>query len=1449
MTTILKPVPINYTELTLPKSIGGSIIFLDVTVPKRIRFIDTFELNLSMFVILGRYQFQQYVGTTIFAIELTFDDRTIETIWSYQVRERTVGFSLAQSFFDLQTYRNIIKIELIAKNEITLNKHDFIMWDGYMKIIEEVTDTFVGGDIHVSELKPISLTLSWGKTNYDYAVVNWGDGISTGILAEIYISVITITPMDPFTIRIDWINGNNNSINIRYNEIFIVKRTTGNTYNITNLNINTEYSYSAIPYSTIGVTGKPVQLSTITLPTLGVGSYSNITPSTSVLKWDGGNYAYLRFYESKYGAFNVSSNQNYLYDVTGLITNTQYDFSISAYNSSNLSSSSIYDPTQIVSFVTYATVGAMNVTNITDISARISWIRGSYTTVRLISADYSVDIPGITDTYIDINNLYPNKYYKFFLIPVNSNGDEYIDGTQTITFVTLGIISNLFSNNVLSRSTYLNWYPPVDNSYTNSFSNINIAWNNNKIYNVPNTETLINDLSPNTIYTFYAYPNNLSNIENPNGTFITINTLATIQSFTNNLTTINSIDLSWNTNATYSTINYNSSEITNIYQSTYLIENLVPNTNYNISIIPFNQYDANNFNASESVTTQIMTLANIDTISSCNITPKSADVYWSGRYTNTLITNLTYPTYPNITTPARYYTLCNLIPNTYYNFRFAPININNVRNTQNIYTTEFTSLASVDSMSISNYTITDATISWSNAFYENMRVIWSSSGSFVASNITNKVAGLKYYIPSLNINTSYTFTIIPINTVNIENQNNILNQTTVTLASLDNVIISVDTTTISSITLQWSGIMTTVKINCYKTVDLNTPVFISTILSPSYTTTQTFTGLLPNTGYTFILIPINSNGVLNPSHRKQISTVTLANMNSVTSVPVSESAIQLYINIGNASSYKLLQYDPGTLQTTVLGNYLTNNIFNITSGLLPNVTYTYTLIPINSANVENNTNTLVSSKATLGIVGGSISVATYTTTTATITWNPSVTYSKLDLSWSGSSSGSVTNILNNSVSISSLISNGTYTFTLLPYNVENIPNPAATQSVSLNTLATINNITFPIIKSTVLGISVATGTYTKYSIQWNGPTNGDVYNIMTNTYQIINLATNSLYNLTFTAYNLNGVPNNINQINISNYTLAIINNLNVTAITSKTFTVNWLSDAKYIDFYTLKTTDNSLMGQSTTSNVSSLFVNYNTLTPNIDYTIYAIPFNTATSNIGNFARNDNGLINTNTVTLATISYSISSNVAITSTDVFFTGIFTKVKILVNYNNNIISTYNDVFASPLNIAGLISNYLYTFTIVPINSTGLENNVVNDAGYYTTPEINTFATIGFLNMSQNTGSNITLFWTSGSYTSLDLYTNSQYTQNTNQQSYNFTGLTPNTQYSFDVYALNQYGQSNITNINSARNFTVYSAATISELSSTVASSYVTNISVGDSMDYWNKYNYVNLNITPL
>ena len=1543
MTTLLSPIPIDYTELSQSKSIGGSIQFLNVTTPLSIRFIDTFELNLSMYVILGKYIYEQYVGTTIFSIIVTFADLTTEVIWSYQVHDRIVGFTLAQSFFDLQTYRDVINITLIANNEITLNQHDFIIWGGYMKIIQEVTPTFIGGNIHVTNLMPVSMTLNWGQTNYDYAIVNWGDGVTNGVYTNIYINYVKIAPTSSNALLIYWGTGNYNTINISYNNQYIAKDiTSAYQYQVTDLEPNTTYTYQLVPSSYIGVSGEINVISSVTLPTIGPSSYSNIDPNTAAITWQGGNYSNIQIFDNFYGTDQISSNQysnisssnqSYIYIANGLISNILYNFTLIPYNSSNISSSATYQPSTSVSFVTLATVGTAFASPafIKYNSANIQWLIGSYTSVTLVSSDGTINIPGIYNNNITINGLNANTYYTFYVIPVNSVGVQNINGLQAVSFRTLGYLNYINSTNILSKSVLLTWNPPIYNGISGfinyTYSNINISGNNSNYIDIPGTQYNINALTPNTIYTYYAYPNNNCNIANtiepPSTTF---NTLAVIDSPTILQITKNSINLSWNSaKSAYSIINTAPSinGLPNSGQNSYNIQQLTANTNYTITIIPYNQQNQANYNTNEIITQKLLTLGNITTLSSCNITTNTAYIYWSGAYSNVNIlgysqnftvslTPLSIPVYSTSNYPRNSSNIQNLIPNMFYTFYVYPINSSNVINKQDIYYTTYTTQATVSNVSMSNINTTSFTVKWptsynqntgpfisSNSYYQNMNVMWTSNSVFVGSNTVTTSpamppsppaslpASLSYDIYGLAINTLYTIAITPINTAGIANSLATLTTSTVTLATLDSFNYIYDS---ASVTITWTGIMSYMNIQYYQTYN---PSFATVSIPPitigngnnvqiSQTTTYIINSLSPNIYYTFILTPANSASIANTTATRQFIFNTLATSISFTSNIVTESLIELTWNKGNANSINISQFNPVTqTTTTILTNYNQDVKYDVTSsafGLIPNKVYVYTLFPVNNAGYPNTISTLSITTATLAVVSD-ISISAYTSSNANITWNSSISYNTINLYWSDMSlsTGSNLNIYTNSTTATQLIPNDTYTFTAIPINISNIANPNKSKTLSppLNTLAVIDNVLFSKVKSKEIDLAFIGTKYNTANIYWTSTSNhpgnpGYNYNSLAGsitpaipvngTYPITNLLPNSLCTFNIIPYNNTSVANTINQINVSSYTLATIdtNTFQLQPLSSQTIGISWITNANYVNIYTTQTTNQLYLGVTTsntqTSSPQSLVINYPSMTPNTNYTVSITPYNN--SGASNNNTNDGGTITQNIYTLATINSANTCNIEITTTDVYFTGIFSTVNIIVNNitNPNTHFIIPNISSSPYTISsGLSTNQIYRLTLVPVNANGVQNNVTLDGGNYILPQINTYATVGSLSILENTGSNIIISWGSGSYSSINVFKNLQYTSNisalTSPDSstyYNYTSLTPNRQYSFDVYALNIFGQSNVNfdgnYSQSVKNFTTYTAATLASLTADILSPTNARINLGSPGDFYNNYKYV-------
>lgn len=1454
MTTILEPVPVDYTILLSPKSIGGSIEFLKAGTPKRIRFIDTFELNISMFVILDDARFSKYVGSTIFSLRVTYANGTTEDIWSYQVHDIVVGFTLARSFFDFQEYKDITGIYLVAENEITLNNHDFIAWNGHMKIIEKVCNTFIGGDLHVSDLTSVTLNLTWGQTNYNYAIVNWGDGVTTGIVSPITISAVYIGYTGTNVITVNWGTGNYSSIIIIYNNKYLVKYATGNSYSILNLTPNKSYTYSVIPYSIIGVSGTPHIITAVTLPTIGTATSTNIDANTVNIAWDGGIYAYVTIiwklsttgtlpqqegivvpaasFNSYYIAGispNIPASAATNYTITGLVSNIAYNFFVMPVNLIDVAGD--YSATGLV---TFATVGDTNVSIVTETTARVSWGNGTYTSITILVLNGSVgDIyAGIYNTdFFDITqNLVSNVTYTVEAIPINSNGDpntssSLLNGYKTVAFTTLATVGNITSDAITSTSVLISWG-------SGTYSTVNVSWAGQSVKNIAGTSYLITGLTPSTIYTIYVNANNRVGITNPADNPITINTLATIGgALTLNNITFNSMQFSWiKGQSAYDILSWNQSQSPNIVANSYTVQSLTANTLYDIAVVPYNQYNVANLNASDNgrLHTQQTTLANITAFSSTNITTSSATLLWNGTYSNVKIawsagastgtgasTNAGASTC-NVLSSNTVYNVSALAPNTPYNFTITPYNSVNAKNTSpTVSTASLITLATLNQTNITALQPTSATLSWSGGAYSSVFLQWFSN-SVSAGTYTVPYSSSNYQINGLGINTPYAITATPVNSAGASNVAALISKYTTTLATL--TALSVASYDNVSITITWTGVLSSVLIECYKTANLATttipPLYVTTALLTDYhkITGPGGSGLLENTGYTIFVTPLNNAGIGNPANRLSTAVVTLSTIGAITTVPKNSTSIEVDILYNTSPYVNIIQTPPRSL---IAINY--SSAAYTATGLSPNSTYQYTVVPINSANSSNAAMQAVVSRATLATVG-TPSILSYTDTTATVAWDqPTSHYNSLNIYWAGNTSGSNLGIApaaGYTLPVSALVSNGNYTFTLVPVNVENLANPNEAKTQALNTRAVIGNITVAAVRSTSVTLSWqrAEGTYTSVSILWTGTTSGVTPSrVFGEQYTVTGLTPNSIYSFTVTPYNASGVENSSASATktVAATTLAtFISSITLTAASSLTLTVAWTATtATYTNIALYNTA--ALAASPTAPPLGSVNVNagtYTTLlagfagiTPNTNYTVKATPYNSSAA--ANTDPADNGRVTVaGMYTLATVQSVYIDTILTNTVNLNFGGAFTAVN--VNYFGTTSGTINAVAGSPYTVINLVSNGNYTFIITPVNYTGFLNTVTADGGIYTTPMITTLATMGIttIDPTQMSATNVTVAWNGGSYSEIDVLNGAAllYRVYPPAQNVNILNLVSNTLYTFTFIPFNSIGASNVANI---------------------------------------------------
>ena len=662
-----------------------------------------------------------------------------------------------------------------------------------------------------------------------------------------------------------------------------------------------------------------------------------------------------------------------------------------------------------------------------------------------------------------------------------------------------------------------------------------------------------------------------------------------------------------------------------------------------------------------------------------------------------------------------------LIPNTSYIYSFTPYDLNDIKGvTQNI---TIATLSDITSAIVYSKSLTEIVLHYEGTYTS---VSITRNGVLIATNIITETT---FTDTGLTPNTSYTYIIIPFGINNYTSNNDqegiVFTLTTSTIPDLETIDISYLATT--EIVLEYTGYFTSVSI-------LRNGVSIATNVSG---TTFTDTGLTPNTSYTYIVTPYNSEG--DAGVMESITHSTLPNITSLSIPDLTTTQIVLEIT-GNYTSVSI--YRNGAYIANITGNTFTD------TGLTVNTSYTYIVTPYNT-DVDAGTVASIT-HSTLPVLT-SLSI---TSTTTEIVLLFTGNYTSVSIYRNGIYIA--TNITGTTFTYYELTPNTSYTYIVIPYN----------SSGDTNTAVSITKSTLPNITSlSISGLSIAqivllfAGNYTSVNITRNGTS------IATNntgtTFTDSGLAVNTSYTYIVTPI---GVYDDVG-------TTALITKSTLPNLTSVSF--SGITTTGIVLLFTGNYTNLSIIrnGASIGTGITASTFTDSGLTANTSYTYTVIPYNS-----------DGDTNTTITITKSTIPNIISLSISdqtITQISLEFSGNYTSVSI---YRNGIyIAT--DIIGTTFTDTGLTVNTTYTYTVIPIG-------VYGDAGTTATITHSTLPNITSVGTSGRTTTQIVLVY-AGNYTNVSIIRNgTSVATNITGITFTDTGLIVNTSYTYIVTPYNSY-----------------------------------------------------------
>ena len=876
--------------------------------------------------------------------------------------------------------------------------------------------------------------------------------------------------------------------------------TPGGAYTFTGLTAGIQYTFTVTSINASGsgtVTASPAAVYTLS-PAVASVTTSNPLTTTMDLTWPASTGA---------TSYDVTSSPVTTIQTlapggtfTGLTAGTTYTFTVAAVNSSGsggtTTSASRITRSLPPSSLTPAAAIAASFIDLTWPSA------GGAVSYTVVSTPTTSTFSGVTPTSLRFTGLASGTSYTFTVSSVNASGTSETSTTSASALTLPDPPASITPSNATTTTIDLNWSAAVGaDTYTVTTS--------------PATTT--EALLAGTSYTFPGLSSGISytftiRSVNASGTSLTGMTSVgyfTIPAAVATLNTSNpqqtSIDLSWTdvtgesqyTITSTPSIGYTATLAANTSSATFPATGsgyaLTVGTSYVFRITPSNSSGSGAFTDS----TARFTLPAAPTLSATSIggvftsiQREQLTVNWiapavgttTGYYVS--CAGLTTQT---ITAPTVAATFTGLTAGTSYTFTIQSINASGAGGSVTTAAV-FTLPDAVTTPTTSAYGLTTMTVGWTSATGATsytVSAVVSPAGGTVPTTQTG-IAGTTTNFTGLSSGYSYTFTI---SSVNASGTGDLTTATTAakTLSPAPGQPTLTGFNAASGGTTQIQIEVSSFAQGATSNIFTSTPS-VATSPQTSAVYPYTFTGLSPNTSYTFTAQSVNASGNGDTSIASAALftlpnpvTLSATDIGGVfTSIQQAQMTVNWNAPTGGASTYNvsIATTDGGSVPANQTGIVGTSATFLT---LTPGKTYNYTITAVNSAG--NSSTVTTNNVQSLSPAPGTATLSSATKTSIVVTFT-AATGAASYLVTSSPASTTTTQTLASGGTFSGLSPNTSYTFTVQSVN------PSGNGGTSVASAALVTLTYAPTLSATIVGGVFTSITQTTFTINWVAPSTG-----------------------------------------------------------------------------------------------------------------------------------------------------------------------------------------------------------------------------------------------------------------------------------------------------------------------------------------------------------------------